>query len=151
MNFDTDTLAGTALRAGQLLPDVAFTDARTSVDWRPSSLRQRAAQVLCFLHDGCAACTRIVDDLASRRDDLAWTDAQVRAVLRIPADLPFPVLLDPHGRARERILGAGGRVPTIVVADRFTAAVASYPAPAHDFPEPEEILTTLRLLACDCD
>lgn len=147
----TDQLAGTVLTAGQILPDVALTDAATGSVWRPSSLRQRAAQVLCFLHDDCEPCAGMLERLAERADDLAWMDTQVLAVLQRAADLPFPVVLDTDGRARARMLGGRDAGPAIVVSDRFTAAVAAYPVTEHAFPEPDEILTTLRLLACDCE
>lgn len=147
---DTTALAGTALTVEQMMPDVAFTDAETGEQWRPSQLRQRSALVLCFLHADCRPCHHLLAKLAEREDDLRWTDAQVRVVLPEPAPVPFPVLLDPQGDARSRILGEDGQLPTLVLADRYTSVVASFPAPEHDFPTAQEILKTTRLLACDC-
>lgn len=143
-------LAGTALTVEQIIPNVAFTDAASGEQWRPSELRQRQALVLCFLHADCRPCQQLLEDLAEQEEDLRWTDAQVRVVLPEAASVPFPVLLDPEGDARSRILGEDGELPTIVLADRYTAVVASFPAPEHDFPSPQEILKTTRLLACDC-
>lgn len=147
---DTTALAGTALTVEQIIPDVAFTDAATGEEWRPSQLRQRSALVLCFLHPDCEPCHQLLADLAEQEEDLRWTDAQVRVVLPEPGPVPFPVLLDPRGDARSRILGENGQLPTLVLADRYTSVVASFPAPEHDFPSAEEILKTTRLLACDC-
>ena len=156
MTSDATSLADTALRPGQLLPDVSLTDARTGAPWRPSALRQRAAQLLCFVHDACPECEQAVADLADRQDDLRWMDTQARIVLEQPAvdepaERPFPVALDPDGRARSRILGPASLVPALVVVDRFTAVVEIHPAPDHDFPDPDEVVTALRLLACDCE
>lgn len=151
LDLDPAPLAGTAVAAGALLPDVTLTEAGTGQDWRPSQLRQRAAQVLCFMHDECPACADFLERLADRREDLAWSDTQVRVVGSRPTEGPFPVLLDPHATARQRILGPAGQVPTLVVADRYTAVTEAHPAPDHDFPDPEDLLTSLRLLACDCE
>lgn len=156
MTSDATSLAETALRPGQLLPDVSLTDAGTGAPWRPSALRQRAAQLLCFVHDECSACEQAVADLADRKDDLRWMDTQARIVLEQadadePAERPLPVVLDPDGSARSRILGPASLVPALVVVDRFTAVVEIHPAPDHDFPDPDEIVTALRLLACDCE
>lgn len=153
MALDTDTtmLPGTALTVEQLLPDVTFTDAATGDEWRPSQLRQRSALALCFLHRDCEPCRQFLADLAERKGTIDWADAQVRVVLPEPASLPFPVLLDPRGEARSRMLGDDGELPTVLVADRYTSVVQSFPAPDHDFPEIDGVVKTLFLLACDCE
>ncbi|MEX0658107.1 MAG: hypothetical protein WD080_03145 [Egibacteraceae bacterium] len=151
LDLDPTPLAGTTLAAGQMLPDVVFTDARTGRRWRPSQLRQRAAQVLCFLHDDCRPCDGVLARLDEREADLRWSDAEVRAVRASPTDGPFPVLLDPEGRVCRRLLGPDGRRPTLIVTDRYTAVADAYPAPEHAFPEVDTVLRSLRLLACDCE
>lgn len=151
MSLDQPQLTGTALAAEQLLPNVALTDARTGDEWRPGQLRQRAAQLLCFVHPDCADCHRALSELAARQDDLRWVGVEVRTILPRPAESPFPVMLDPEGQARSRILGPDGALPTLVVADQFTAVVEAYPVADHAFPDPDEVITTLRLLACDCE
>lgn len=153
MSWDLDPtpLAGTALAAGQMLPEVVFTDAGTGQQWRPSQLRQRSAQVLCFLHDDCRPCAALLGRLADRQEDLRWTDTEVRAVHARPTDGPFPVLLDPGGDACRRLLGPEGGAPTLVLTDRYTTVADAYPAPDHAFPEVDTVLRSLRLLACDCE
>ncbi|HVL98123.1 MAG TPA: hypothetical protein VM324_02380 [Egibacteraceae bacterium] len=152
-----DHLAGTALMPEQLLPEVALTDAGSGEPWRPSELRQRSAVVLCFLHARCDACARTVAQLAEREEAIRRADAQVRVVLPEAVDGPFPcadgayrVMVDEDGQARERMLGPDGRLPTVLVADRYTAVVESFPAPDHRFPDPDEVVDTLRYVACDC-
>lgn len=151
MSLEPTLLAGTALTEGELLPNVVLTEAESGREWRPGQLRQRSAQLLCFMHADCAACERALSDLAERHEDLSWVGAEVRTVLERPAPSPFPVVLDGDGTARSRILGPTGRIPTLVVADQFTAVADTYPAADHDFPDPDDIITTLRLLACDCE
>lgn len=151
MSLDATPLHHPTLTADQLLPNVAFTEAETGKEWRPAQLRQRAAQLLCFCHPDCADCSRVLAALAERAEDLRWADTRVHVVFTAPAESPFPVLLDAHGEARARVLGPDGVVPTLVVADRFTALAEVYPAPDHDFPDPDDVLTALRLLACDCE
>lgn len=147
-------LPGTALTADQVLPDVPLTDAATGAPWRPSQLRQRSALVLAFVHTGCGLCDDLVRGLAERAEDIRWADAQVRVVrdgpADEPADEPFPVLLDPGGEARARLLGADGALPTVLVADRYTAVAESYPLPGHDGADPREIVATLCHLAIEC-
>lgn len=148
---ETAPLPGTVLAPDELLPDVAFTDAQSGEEWRPSELRQRSALILCFLHADCEPCHRLLTALRDRQDDIDWADAQVRVVLPEPEDGPFPVLLDPEDRARGRILGPDAQIPTLLVADRYTAVMESHTAPDHDFPEPEEVISRIVLLACECE
>jgi hypothetical protein len=143
-------LSGTALASGQLLPDVAFIDAQTGKQWRAGQLRQRSALVLCFMHADCEPCQDLLARLADREEDIRWADAQVRVVLPVPAASPFPVLVDQHGKAQSRMLGHNGQIPTLVVANRYTAVVEAYPAAGHDFPDLEQIIATLRVAVCDC-
>lgn len=145
-------LHGTALEAEQLLPNVPLREAATGRDWRPSELRQRSALILAFLHAGCEACHRLVGGLAELTDEIRGADAQVRIVLPEddPEAGPFPVVLDPDGRARDRMLGPDGQVPTLLVADRYTAVMQSFPAPEHRFPDPADVVSTLHYVACDC-
>lgn len=150
VNQDVAEIPGTALVAEQLLPDTTLTDARTGRSWKPSQLRQRAALVLCFLHAGCRPCEEFAAGLADREDAFRWADAQVRVVLPRPAASPLPVVLDADGQARARMLGPDAQIPTLVVADRYSAAADAYVAADHDFPDPEEIVKSVRLLACDC-
>lgn len=151
IDHDTTSLLGTKLAPDQLLPDMAFTEADSGEEWRPSKLRQRSALVLCFMHADCAPCHAWASALAEHDDELQWSDAQVRVVLPTAADSPFPVLLDPDGEARARMLDADGQIPTVLVADRYSAVAESHPAADHDLPEPDEILRRLWLLACDCE
>lgn len=148
---ETAPLPGTVLAPDQLLPDVAFIDVRTEQEWRPSQLRQRSALILCFLHPACGPCQHLVTVLQDHQDDIDWADAQVRVVLPVPEDGPFPVMVDPDGRARERILGRQAQIPTLLVADRYTAVMESHTAPDHDFPDPGEVISRLVLLACECE
>lgn len=152
MSLDQDSvpLAGTALAVGELLPDVALTDAGTGEEWRPSQLRQRSALVLGFMHADCGPCHRLLSRLEDWEDDIRWADAQVRVVLPTPAASPFPVLLDRRGHARLRMLGPDGQIPTLLVANRYTAVAQAYPATGHAFPDAERIVAILRVLACDC-
>lgn len=147
---DPAPLVGTALAADQLLPDVALTDAQSGEEWRPSQLRQRSALVLCFMHANCRPCTRLLSRLADWEEDIRWADTQVRVVLPVRADSPFPVLLDRQGHAQQQMLGPDGQIPTLLIANRYTAIVQAHPAAGHAFPDPERIIATLRVLACDC-
>lgn len=143
-------LPGTALDEGQLLPDVTLQEADSGRPWRPGQLRQHAALVLAFVHADCEPCTRFLETLAERDGDLRWAETQARAVAPEPAEAPLPLLVDADGRARERMLGADGEVPTVLVADRYSAAAASYPAAGHAFPDPDEVVATVRHLAILC-
>ena len=143
-------LPGTALTADQVLPSVTLTDAATGAVWRPAQLRQRSALVLAFVHADCGACDELLDGLAERAEDITWADAQVRVVRDAPSDGPFPVMHDPGGDARARLLGPDGDLPTVLVADRYTAVAESYPFPGHDGADAREIVATLRHLAIEC-
>lgn len=151
LDTETTTLPGTALTVEQMMPDVTFTEAGSGEQWRPSRLRQRSALVLCFLHAGCGSCHRLLTEFAEREDDLRWADAQVRAVLPEAAPSPFPVLIDPDGQAKSRLLGDDGAVPTLLVADRYMSVMQSHPAPEHDFPDVGDVVAALGLLACACE
>lgn len=136
------TLPGTALERGRVLPGV-----RVGADgWTPWRLRGRAPQVLAFLHPDCPPCEAWSRDLAAA--DLST--ARAFAVMERAGPSALPVLVDTGGRARERLLGAGGELPTIVVADRHAAAWESYVGAGHDLPSAGEIVATLRHAEITC-
>lgn len=143
-------LPGTTLMEGERLPDVALAEAHGGAPWRPSQLRQRSALVLCFVHPQCPACERFMTGIAEPGDGLSEFDAQVRAVMTEAAPSALPVVLDRDGRARRRMLGAGGELPCVIVADRYSTAVEAYPAAGHDFPAATEVFATLHHLAILC-
>jgi hypothetical protein len=142
-------LAGTTLHEDQKLPDVAFTDPQSGMAWRPASLRQRSALVLCFMHSDCEAWRDFLAALGELQDEIDWVGAVVRVVLDEAEPGPLPVVVD-DGEGAARVLGADGQRPTLVVADRYGAAVASFPAGGHAFPSPQQVVAELRHLAMLC-
>ncbi len=142
-------LPGTSLEEDAVVPDVAFHDA----GGRPVSLwsfRQRNPVVLAFLHEGCEPCGRFARDLAALEPEIRWAGGVVRAVLARASALALPVLVDPDGSARRRLLGPDADLPTVLVIDRYGAPWASYPVPGHRFPSAEEIVASVRHEAFQC-
>lgn len=146
------SLPGTALEAERPVPAVRFGDAASGETVDLWYFRQRRALALCFLHDDCARCASFAEQLAALADDLRFADAEARVVLARPASLALPVLVERDG-ASARLLGQDARLPIIVLLDRYGAALASFPAPRHDFPDPDEVAATLlhdRLQCPEC-
>lgn len=144
------TLPGTALEEGRVVPGVTFADPLSDAEVRLWGFRQRAALVLAFLHDRCAACRAFADDLATVKRQLETADALARAVLSEEVPLTVPVLLDPERRGSRRLLGEVHELPVILVVDRYGAASWSFPAAGHRFPRAEEVAATAAHLAMQC-
>ncbi|HEX6262412.1 MAG TPA: hypothetical protein VF097_06150 [Actinomycetota bacterium] len=146
-----DTMAGTTLVRGDVLPGTPLIDAATGAEVRIWDFRGRTALVLCFLHPACEACERFAAGLAEMESEFRLTGARAFAVLREPSPSALPVLVDGHGEASRRLLGPEGELPTIVVTDRYAAAWESYPVLGHDFPPVSEIVGDLWHLATICE
>lgn len=131
---------GTVLERGRVLPGVELPG-----PWSAWDARGKKAQVLAFLHAGCDACDAWAREVAEAR-----LDARVVAVVERGAPCELPAVVDERGEARLAFLGPDGEVPTVVVADRYAAAWAAYPAPWHELPSPRELASTLRHADITC-
>jgi hypothetical protein len=127
-----DTLPGTVVEAGAVVPGTALRDLETGREIRPWSFRHRTAVVLCFLHGECRRCRDFLDSLRAEEEEVAGAGARVVAV---DGDAPRFLQDEP---------------PVILVVDRYAAACRSYPAPDHEFPEPSEVVATAWHLATMC-
>lgn len=130
------SLPGTTLDRGRVVPGAPLRNLATGDDVSAWSFRGRTALVLCFLHEGCDACSSFLRSLDSIEEDLRVAQAKVLAV-------------SPDARATERFLGSA-ELPLVVIVDRDGAAWTSYPAPQHDFPDPKELAATAWHLATMC-
>jgi hypothetical protein len=127
-----ETLPGTVVQAGAVVPGAALHDLESGREVRPWSFRHRAAVVLCFLHRDCETCRSYLASLRDEEDDVTQAGARLVAV-----DGDAPTFL--HDGP-----------PVILVVDRYGGAWRSYPAPDHQFPAPSELVATVWHLATMC-
>ena len=133
----TALLPGTKLEAGNVVPGTELTDAVTGSPVTPWAHRQRAAQVLIFVHPSCRACASFLSRLEEEAgDDIRTTGGRLAAVAADAGGADR--FVDPED------------APVVIVLDRYAAAWSSYPAHGHDFPAPSEVAATLWHLATMC-
>jgi AhpC/TSA family protein len=140
-------LAGTTLARNDPIPQFRLS-LHDGAEFTPWDLKGRRALVLAFLHPACAECTAFAEELTARAAQFQVADASVYAVA--PGAVgPLPTLLD-DGSVSRSYLGEDGEVPTVVLADRYGAAWAAYPGPAHDLPTVGELAATVWHMALQC-
>jgi hypothetical protein len=146
----TETLAGTELEMGRVVPGTTMTAASSGAQVSLWDLRQRVAVAVCFLHERCEPCAAFARELAPFERELRELDAIALAVMAEGGDLALPVWVDEEARARERFLGRRGELPMVLIVDRYGAARGSFPSRDHAFPPLEEVVATVRHLAMQC-
>jgi AhpC/TSA family protein len=142
-------LAGTTLERNAPLPQFRLTEASSQAEFGPWDVKGRRALVLAFLHADCPDCAAFAEELAGRGDQFEVADANVYAVAPGPV-AGVPSLLDAGGSVAKTYLGRDGDIPTVVLADRYGAAWAAYPGPAHDLPTVGELAATAWHMALQC-
>jgi peroxiredoxin len=118
--------------------------------------------VVAFL--GRAGCDEFLHDLAARREDFEFDDAEVLIVIQGTAQeveqrvqqyrLPFPVLADATGDVH-RSFGAieddEGCTPTVYVLDRFGEIYATYPfGGEYKLPSADDLLNWIQFIELQC-
>lgn len=156
---------GLARMKPHLLPQLDLE----SPEGRPVSTARFAGRhslVAAFLEgDGCAACLRLLEDLAGQYRRIQEEQAKALAIvsggprtaanLRDQANPPFPVLADAHGEARRAVERAiKERLPhaAVLLADRFGEIywLSHADRSGHPGPVLEELLGWLDYLGLLC-
>jgi peroxiredoxin len=128
------------------------------VAWRAPAA---GSPVVVFLRSpDCEDCGSYLRDLAAKLPDLRAWDGRplvvvpggVEEAARVmrEAELPFPVLADPDGRARSGC-GVAEGMSALFIADRWGVVYHAAQARAErDLPPPDEIEDWLRFIATQC-
>ncbi|HWP44156.1 MAG TPA: redoxin domain-containing protein [Blastocatellia bacterium] len=122
---------------GSMIPSFELAAANRPGHLNPWNYKQHDNLLLFFFHGGgCAACRRLLRDIAAKHSEYRNLDCEVLAISRegieelrqLAADLnlPFPLLSDREGRVFEAYLGQGARGlkpregdVAVFIADRF--------------------------------
>ena len=144
---------------GERLPDLRLADARTGATVPLVAPGGRQVPVVVVM-DGaeCDACRVYLRRLADAAAELRVWDGRVLAVVpgeaeeaaRVADGLhpPFPVLADPERRLQRFLRSEGAAV---LVADPWGEVRFRHVAdPAHDLPEPAELVDWARFVAIQC-
>ncbi len=150
LNWIDPKLPGTTLEKERGVPGLPVVESPSGLQRKLTDFRQRNSVILCLLHSNCASCAGFLESLSGHEEELRLSDAEVRVLLDEPEDSPFPVWVDRDNRARERLLGPGGVVPTIIVLDRYASAWEAFPARDHAFPDAGDVAATVWHLAIQC-
>lgn len=143
-----------ALEVGGRLPSVTLPalSSERSVSLRGPS---RQSTVLVFPHPDCSACRQELQGLTEIHDDLDdWATTPMAVVTEADRDLadalPYPVLLDDEGQARDRC-GLAEREAAVVVADPWGEIYeVSRAGDDHAFPAGDELVSWARYLSTRC-
>ncbi len=137
---------------GDVLPRIRLhtRQGREADSW---ALRQRRS--LLILRAGPGACgPDLLEALAESAVELEWLEVSVWVLAEPetvpPAALPERWEVSRDGNAGLAVSGEALRLPAALLADRYGAVYAVWPADGGDGPEPGDILDTVRLMNAEC-